>query len=244
MALLMMLTVKEPVRGQSEARIDTGDAPSFGETIRFFLSQRAMVSLLLGGVFVCISANAYLVGIPLYLIRVHDVPLAELGMMLGLLMGGLGGIGAISIGALCDKLSRKDLRWRPWIILITGAIAFPFIIWFLNAGDKKAAYLAYTVPGLVGLLYASISYTAMQELAPLRMRAMASAVMLLCLTLVGIGLGPVIVGMLSDYFTPEFGDRAIQRALMVILVFNILSVGFYLDAAAHYKKGVARAKEM
>ena len=244
MALLMMLTVKEPVRGQSEARIDTGDAPSFGETIRFFLSQRAMVSLLLGGVFVCISANAYLVGIPLYLIRVHDVPLAELGMMLGLLMGGLGGIGAISIGALCDKLSRKDLRWRPWIILITGAIAFPFIIWFLNAGDKKAAYLAYTVPGLVGLLYASISYTAMQELAPLRMRAMASAVMLLCLTLVGIGLGPVIVGMLSDYFTPEFGDRAIQRALMVILVFNILSVGFYLDAAAHYKKGVARAKEL
>ncbi|NNC37322.1 MAG: MFS transporter [Acidimicrobiales bacterium] len=240
-AALMMLTVAEPVRGGAEALIDTGETPSFSETIKFFLSQRAMVSLLLGGVFVCISANAFLVGIPLYLIRVHEVPIAELGVALGLLMGGLGGIGAIGIGALCDKLSDKDLRWRPWMILITGVIAFPFIVWFLNAPDKQTAYLAYAVPGIVGLLYASISYTAMQELAPLRMRAMASAVMLLSLTLIGIGFGPVLVGMLSDYFTPALGDRAIQRALMWILVFNVLSVIFYLDSARHYKKGVERA---
>lgn len=240
-ALLLLFTVAEPRRGQSEDRIEDADAPSLKETISFFLSQRAMVSLLLGGVFVCVSANAFLVGIPLYLIRVHEVPIGELGVALGLLMGGLGGIGAIVIGGVCDKLSEKDLRWRPWTILVTGVIAFPFIVWFLYAPDKTTAYWAYIVPGIVGLLYASISYTAMQELVPVRMRAMASAVMLLCLTLIGIGFGPVILGMISDYYNPSLGVNSIQRALTVILTFNILSIVFYIDAARHYRAGVTKA---
>lgn len=241
LALILMLTVAEPRRGQSEGRLQDEDTPSVKETIAFFLTQRAMISLLLGGVFVCVSANAFLVGIPLYLIRVHEVPIGELGIALGLLMGGLGGIGAIVVGAICDKLSQRDLRWRPWTILITGLIAFPFIVWFLYAPDKQTAYWVYFFPGLFGLLYASISYTAMQELVPVQMRAMASAVMLLSLTLVGIGLGPVILGMISDYFAEELGTRSIQRSLTVILIFNVLSIVFYLDAARHYREGVANA---
>lgn len=245
LAAILLLTVAEPKRGQSENRVQKSEMPSvlesLVETAKFFVTQRAMVSLLLGGVFVCVSANAFLSGIPLYLIRVHEVPIAELGVALGLLMGGLGGIGAISIGALCDKFSQKDLRWRPWTILITGLIAFPFIVWFLYAPDKQTAYWVYTIPGLFGLLYASISYTAMQELVPVRMRAMASAVMLLCMTLIGIGFGPVIMGLISDFYAAELGRFSIQRALTWMLAFNVLSIVFYLDAARHYRAGVARA---
>lgn len=241
-AAVLFLTVKEPERGASENRTTNENAPSLRETLSFFKSQRAMVSLLLGGVFVCISANAFLAGIPLYLIRVHDVAIGELGVALGLLMGGLGGIGAISVGALCDKLSEKDLRWRPWTILITGLLAFPFIVWFLYAPSKTIAYWAYIVPGLFGLLYASISYAAMQELVPVRMRAMASAVMLLCLTLIGIGLGPVIMGVLSDVYAVSLGVHSIKRSLTIILGFNLLSIVFYLDAARYYRAGVERAR--
>ena len=129
------------------------------------------------------------------------------------------------------------------MILITSVVALPFTYGFLVASDIKTAYLFYLVPGTVGLLYASITYAAMQELVPLRMRAMASAVMLLCLTLIGIGLGPVILGMLSDYFEPKYENYAIQKALLVMFVFNILAIGFYLDAAKHYRAGVARAQE-
>lgn len=242
MALVLLLTVAEPKRGQAENLVDDDGAPSLKTTLSYFWSQKAMVYLLLGGVFVCISANAFLVGTPLYLIRVHEVPIGELGIALGLLIGGVGGIGAITVGALCDHLSQRDLRWRPWMILITGLIALPFIVWFLYAPDKRTAYLAYLVPGFFGLLYASISYTAMQELVPLRMRAMASAVMLLCLTLLGIGLGPVILGMLSDWHTAELGRFAIRRALTWILVFNLLSIIFYILAARHYRQGVERAQ--
>jgi len=241
LALVLMLTVKEPKRGEADAVIDSGVAPSLRQTLRFFLSQKAMVYMLMGGVLVCISANAFLSGVPLYFIRVHGVALGELGIALGLIVGGIGGVGAVAVGRLCDKLSERDMRWRPWIIAVTGLIALPFTIAFLNVETKAMAYALYAVPSFFGLIYASISYAAMQELVPPRMRSMASAVMLLCLTLLGIGLGPVLVGILSDAFAAEHGVRSISQALMWLLALNVLSVVFYLLAARHYRHDVARA---
>lgn len=244
LALVLMFTVAEPKRGAADAIVDTGNAPPLGETLRFFLSQKAMVFMLLGGVFVCVSANAFLAGVPLYFIRIHDVPLGELGIALGFLVGGVGGIGAVLIGKICDRLSAKDLRWRPWIIATTSLLALPFAATFLLSETKTAAYAFYAIPSFFGLIYASISYAAMQELAPPRMRAMASAVMLLCLTLIGIGVGPVLVGVLSDAFSAELGERSIARALLWLLVLNAVSVLFYLLAASHYRADVIRATQM
>jgi len=242
LAAMLMLTVKEPRRGEADNFIDTGIAPSLRETLGFFASQKAMMFMLLGGVFVCISANAFLAGVPLYFIRVHGVALGELGIMLGLLVGGVGGIGAIAVGKVCDILSARDMRWRPWIIALTGMIALPFAAAFLLVETKSAAYALYAIPSFFGLIYASISYAAMQELVPPRMRSMASAVMLLCLTLLGIGLGPVLVGILSDAHAAELGTRSIARALLWLLVLNVSSVIFYLLAAKYYRADVIRAK--
>lgn len=242
LALLLMFTVAEPKRGEADAIVDDGTAPSLRETLRFFLSQKAMVFLLLGGVCVCISANAFLSGVPLYFIRVHGVALGELGIALGLLVGGVGGVGAVVIGRLCDRLSVRDLRWRPWIIAATTLLALPFAYAALGATSKSAAYMLYAVPSFFGLIYASISYAAMQELAPPRMRAMASAVMLLCLTFIGIGLGPILVGILSDHYVPTLAAASIAQALKWLLIFNAVSIIFYLISARYYRSDIARAQ--
>lgn len=244
LAFLLMLTVKEPRRGEADSIVDAGAAPPLSETLRFFASQKAMVYLLLGGVLVCISANAFLTGVPLYFIRVHGVPLGELGIVLGLLVGGIGGIGAIVVGKICDRLSARDLRWRPWIIAVTSLLALPFAAAFLLTETRNSAYLLYAVPSFFGLIYASVSYAAMQELVPPRMRAMASATMLLCLTLLGIGLGPVLVGILSDMFAAEYGARSISSALLCLLVLNVLSIAFYLLSAIHYRQDVVTASSI
>lgn len=241
LALILRFTVAEPKRGTADNIVDTGTVPPLSETLKFFMSQKAMIFMLLGGVFVCVSANAFLAGVPLYFIRVHGVPLGELGIALGLLVGGIGGIGAVTVGKLCDHLSKKDLRWRPWIIAVTSLMALPFAVAFLMSETKMVAYAFYAVPSFFGLIYASITYAAMQELAPPRMRAMASAIMLLCLTLIGIGLGPVLVGILSDHFASELGPNSIGRALMCLLVLNLASVGFYIVSAIYYRNDVARA---
>jgi predicted MFS family arabinose efflux permease len=241
LALVVRFTIKEPLRGGSDATVDDGDAPGMMETLRFISGQTSYLWLLAGCLLICISANAFLVFTSSLLQRTYDLSPGDVALPLGLLIGGIGSIGAVVIGALCDRLSRNDLRWRPWIIAACAAIALPFAWMFLRADTVWAAYAWNVVPSFVGLIYASIAYTASQELVMLRMRSFASAFMLFCLTLIGIGCGPWIAGILSDWFASSNADRPLARGLEVILLFNAASIGCLLMSARNYRVDAARA---
>ena len=135
LAIVLRFTVKEPKRGISENRHTETDepAPSMMETFRFMMSQSSYMFLLLGCLLICVSANAYVAFTSSHLQRTYDLQPQDVAIPLGLLIGGVGSVGAIVIGFICDKLSAKDLRWRPWIIAITSAIALPFAFMFLQA---------------------------------------------------------------------------------------------------------------
>ncbi|MEO0872783.1 MAG: MFS transporter, partial [Pseudomonadota bacterium] len=74
-------------------------------------------------------------------------------------------------------------------------------------------------------------------------RSFASAFMLFCLTLIGIGCGPWIAGLLSDHFASTGLDRPLARALEVILLFNAASLVCLLLSARRYREDAARAAE-
>ena len=243
LAIILRFTVKEPIRGASEARqvVDTEDAPSILDTIRFMFGQSSYLFLLLGCLSICISANAYVAFTASHLIRMYELAPKDIAIPLGLLIGGVGSAGAVIIGMICDKLSANDLRWRPWIIAVCSAIALPFAFMFLQAATPMEAYMWNLVPNFVGLIYASIAYTASQELVKLRMRAFSSAFTLFCLTLIGISGGPAITGFLSDLFTQQGHEAPLKHALEYILLFNAASIIFLALAGINYRKDVARA---
>ena len=244
LALIVRLTVKEPVRGEIEQRKDDGAASSIGETLSFIAGQSSFLWLLAGCALICISANAFLAWTPSHLQRTYDVGPADIAIPLGLLIGGAGGLGAILLGRVCDRLSERSLTWRPLMIAICGALALPFAWMFLQAGNINAAYAWNFIPSFIGLIYASIAYTASQELVGLRMRAFASAFMLFCLTLIGIGGGPTIVGWMSDQFTASGAEMPLKSALELMLILNALSVFALLMSARTYTRDVARASEV
>ncbi|MDJ0919871.1 MAG: MFS transporter [Henriciella sp.] len=244
LALVLFLTVQEPKRGAVEEREDDGTASSVGETIRFILGQSSFLWMLLGCLLICVSANAFLAWTPSHLQRTYDVGPSDIAIPLGLLIGGLGSVGAILLGRLCDRLSIANLAWRPWIIALCAALALPFAWMFLQAETLVLAYAWNAVPSFIGLIYASIAYTASQELVGLRMRAFASAFMLFCLTLVGIGGGPTIVGLLSDVFGQAGDPAPLKTALQWMLILNALSVLALLMSARTYERDVARAAKM
>jgi len=240
LALVVWLTVREPERGQSEARVDTA-RPSIKQTFAFMLGQPAFLWLLAGCMMICVSANAFLAWTSPLLIRTYSAGVGEVSLALGLLVGGLGGLGAVLIGLVCDRLSRKDLRWRPWIILASAIVALPFAWGFLNAGSLQNAYLFNIVPSFIGLVYASIAYTAAQELVGVKMRAVASAFTLFCLTLLGIGGGPTLVGFLSSAFASDGPAVSLRRALEFMLLFNLGSVLCLFMSSITYRRDAARA---
>ena len=128
LALLVRLTVKEPIRGLSEQRVqDDSEAPSLSETLTFIMGQSSYLWLLAGCLMICISANAYVAFISSHLQRFYGLTPGDVSLPLGLMIGGIGGLGAVLLGRVCDKLSNKDLRWRPWLIAVCAAVALPGI---------------------------------------------------------------------------------------------------------------------
>ena len=93
------------------------------------------------------------------------------------------------------------------------------------------------MPAFVGLIYASIAYTAAQELVGVRMRATASAFTLFCLTLLGIGGGPTLVGFLSSTFAHEGPALSLRRALEFMLLFNAGSIFCLFNVVANLPAG-------
>jgi len=241
LALVVRFTLREPERGGADAREDDADAPGLGETLGFLLSQSSYVWMLAGCLMICISANAFLVFTASHLQRTYDLGPGDVALPLGLLIGGVGSLGAVVIGMACDRLSRRDLRWRPWIVAACAAIALPFAWMFLRAETVWGAYAWNLVPSFIALIYASIAYTASQELARLRMRAFASAFTLFCLTLIGIGGGPWIAGLLSDHFAAAGAPSPLARSLELILLFNAASIACLFMSGLTYRKDVARA---
>ena len=241
LALVVRFGIREPVRGLADQRQDDSPAPPLGETLEFIFSQPSYLWLLRGCLLICISANAFLVFTSSHLQRTYGLSPGQVSLPLGLLIGGVGSIGAIVLGRVCDTLSKKDLRWRPLIIAICAAIALPFAWMFLRAPSVELAYAWNIIPSFIGLIYASVAYTASQELVKLRMRSFASAFMLFCLTLIGIGCGPWIAGELSDHFARRGAEQPLARALELILLFNAASIVCLLMATRSYRKDAIKA---
>lgn len=244
LAIIVRFTLNEPSRGMSEQREATEEAPSIKEILSFLKKQKSAQHLLIGGALICIVANGWLAMIAPYLIRNFDISVKEAGIALAILIGVFGGGGSIFFGLICDRLSRKSLTWRPRMIMIATAISIPFQVAFLFSDNIWTAYAFYVVPSTLGLLYASLSYTAMIELFALRMRAFAAALMLFCLTLIGIGGGPVIVGVLSDYFKGTYSDaESLRYGLLIVLAFAAWALIHLRLAERNYLADVERAKQ-
>ncbi|MFC7290613.1 spinster family MFS transporter [Hirschia litorea] len=241
LALLVRFTIKEPKRGLSEKREEHAEAPSLSETLKFIGTQKSLMWLLGGCLMICISANAYVAFISSHLQRTYNLSVMDVALPLGVMIGVIGSLGAIFLGSVCDKLSTKDLRWRPWMIGICAVVALPFSWMFLGAENVNLAYAWNIVPSFIGLIYASIAYTSSQELVPLQMRSFASAFTLFCLTLIGIGGGPLIAGGLSDYFASQGIAAPLTQALRCILIFNALSILCFVFSGLTYRADVARA---
>ena len=241
LALLVRFTVKEPARGAADKQQVTGEAPSFSQTISFILRQTSYLWLLAGCLMICISSNAFLVFTSGHLQRTYGLTPGEVSLPLGVLIGGVGSVGAVVLGAVCDRLSQKDLRWRPLMIALCAGLALPFAWMFLHAPNVWVAYAWNLVPAFIGLIYASIAYTASQELVQVQMRSFASAFMLFCLTLIGIGCGPWIAGQLSDYFLAKGAENSLAKALEMMLLFNFGSIACLLMATRNYRRDAERA---
>jgi MFS family permease len=240
LAIVVRLTLREPLRGMSEARRDTGPAPDVGEVLRTMwrlASFRHLAAAATLHAFVGYGVAAWNAA---FLMRSHGMSIGEVGSWLAGIGIVFGGLGTFLGGLLADRLSPRDVRWTLWVPGVSTLIAVPFAVAFYQVSDLGAALAIAGIPVFFGAMYLGPTFSITQALAPLRMRAVASAFMLFLLNLIGLGLGPQIVGIASDLLAPSLEGESLRGALSLVVVFNFWSGAHYFLGARSLRADLTR----
>jgi predicted MFS family arabinose efflux permease len=216
LALVVRLKMREPPRGASEGRIAVTEQPPVGAALRMLGGIRCYRQICIATALYNVASYGFMMWIPTFLVRVHDMGRTESGAWLGLISAGCGLAGAYTGGVLADRGAARDRRWLCWLPACAGVLTTPFIFAFLLVGSGPLALLCYAPIAFLSATWSGPTYAVVQGLVPLRMRAMASAVLLFVLNLIGLGLGPQLVGILNDVFQASQGDLAIRSSLLII----------------------------
>lgn len=228
-ALLLRFTVREPRRGVFDPAPEP-DAERAGVllVLRTLLRKPTFWTIGLGAGIASFGGTGFGFWMPAFLERVHDMSRVEIGLRFGIISNAANVVGVIVAARIVDTLGSRDLRWYPYVGAASVLTLLPILGTLLLWPDGRQAIWMMIPAGMLGGVWAPLSYSMAQNLAPPQMRATAAALVILFITFLGTGLGPWAVGYLNDVLEPRYGQLAIRWSLLSVL--STCSVGALLFA--------------
>jgi MFS family permease len=214
LALVVKATLREPPRGFSEGVQKVAEPPPFKRVLTDLWSKRSFRHLsFAAGLHAFVSYGVGTFYAP-FLSRTHGMALAEAGRWLSLVVAVGGFLGTYYGGWISDRLYAKkpDVRYYIWVPAITLMLNVPFGL-LVYGIDGKMAVVWSLIPYIaLSAAYLAPSIATTHRLVGLRERAVAGAVLLLVLNLIGLGLGPMFTGFVSDALRAHFLEQGITDA--------------------------------
>jgi predicted MFS family arabinose efflux permease len=239
LTLLLLFTVREPKRGLIEALPDMAP-PSFVSVVKYLWAQRSFRWMAIGTSFSSFGGYAGIAFIPTFLKISHHMTQAEVGVALALLTGVGGAIGTYLAGVFADRYGARDVRWNMYVPIIATFVAIPFGPVFYLVPSTAIALASAIIPVMMGAAYVGPAYAMAQGLVPLRMRARSVAILLLILNIIGLGLGPPVVGAVADFLQPTFGADALRYAMLTTIITGLTGAYCYWRSTATLKDDLAK----
>jgi MFS family permease len=230
LAVTIFFTVQEPAR-RSVAQPQKRWLRETWDGISLIGRVRSLRRFVLGGTLYGLAAYGIHTWMPVYYIRYHDLSTGEAGTAISIIVGVLGGLGAVAGGAVCARLSRSDLGWNGWLPGLAILTSVPLLIAMLLTDNTWLALSLFVLPGILSSVYAGPTWAIIQELVPPGRRAVAASVYMLIYNLIGLGLGPLAVGVISDLYLPSLGHESLRWAMVTVLLVSIGGVAAYFRAA-------------
>lgn len=214
LALIVKLTLREPPRGFSDAVEDQGSL-SFGETLATLWrckTYRLLALMLILNGFMQTGLNQWW---PSFYTRVHGLSLSSTGLNLGMAIGIGSGIGLLISGIMAHRAAQRSVKLPVIVGAATLFLAFPTVLASLFAPTVQGSILLVSLAGLLWSISSGPLIAAVSSVVTARMRATAWSISIFLTSVIGIGLGPFTVGLLSDLLTPSLGSVALRYALLV-----------------------------
>jgi len=235
-AIFLFWTVKEPPKGYSETTQVEEENLAFWPAMQYLFDRKTYVYILFGSGLHSFVGYSFANWIPSFFIRVHGMSIMEVGIWLAISVGVGGFIGAFAGGFIVSKLVKRDIRWYMWIGIVSILLTIPFSMFTLFSSNSMASVICYFIPNVLFSLNMGALLTVNQGIVSVRMRAMSSAVYYLVINFIGLGLGPLFVGALSDYLLPLYGDESLRWSLFIVSNVYLFCMYFYWKAGQHLEK--------
>ena len=230
-APIILLTVREPRRGSADIGNDAlDDASRAGilDVAKVLWRLKAYRFLLAANMMHGFALYAYSAWTPPFYSRVFHLPTDKIGLYLGILAG-VGGLGTYMGGVLSDRLGRKDPRWYVWVPGVAAALALPTAIIQFMAGNLQLSLAMAIFPSFFLYVFVGPTIAIGQSMVLPHMRATTSAITLMTYNIFGLGLGPFMVGLLSDYLRQHtgLGVESLRFAIPAAVLLEAVAAVFY-----------------
>jgi predicted MFS family arabinose efflux permease len=227
-AAIVWLTVREPTRGRLDEVEDDRTGASLRETVvvlcRCRTYRRLLLTTIVGG-FVNFGFYQWL---PSFYTRTLGLDLSSAGAYLGMIIGVSSGIGVLTGGWVANKASQRDVGLPLRLSSMAIILALPAALGTVVVSSGFTSLLMLSLAVLLWCLPSGALVASLYSVTMPRMRATAGAIQIFATSVLGIGLGPLCVGLLSDLLTPSFGSEALRYALLVpIGVTPLMAILFY-----------------
>lgn len=202
-------------------------------SIRELMKLKAYVLLLFAASFCPFLAYGKATWVTIFFQRTHQLSPGEVGLWHGTASGIAAVFGTWLGGWLANRFGSVDRRHVVTAPAIGMVLAVPLAILAFVQSDWRIAVALLLLPSIFNAFYYGPVYSSVQGLVPLHQRAMASALLLFGQNLIGLGLGPLFFGILSDWLKPEYGSESVRYVLYGAALLGLIPAVLFWIARPH-----------
>jgi predicted MFS family arabinose efflux permease len=234
LAIIIRLTVAEPKRRVPVNTDQAAAGPSLMATAKRLWQSKTYRYIAIAGAMSNFTSIGLFVWMPPFLSRSFQLGPGEIGTWLALSIGVGGAAGTYFSGAMTDKLGERDVRWYAWLPAAALSVSLPLVAATLLSGSSLVSLLFFLIPAALAAAYFAPLIAMTHSLVDDNMRAMSSAMTLLIINLIGLGLGPLCIGYVSDLLLDSHGAESLRQSMLLLLPLSFaISIVCYMLAAPH-----------
>ncbi len=239
LAIVAALTLIEPrMKRAAAAAREAAQAPqhSFGDAMRVLRKKRTFWYMAFGVSIVAFVGYGHAPFGASFFLRVHGAeieqlaaqfglgPIGFVGLSLGLILGIAAGVGVYIGGIIADRYGARDLRAYMGIPGIAVLASVPIYTIALLMPTFLPVLPILAVNSVLVSLWQGPVYATVQNIAPVHMRATAASIFLFIANLIGLGLGPLAVGLASDILAGPFGLGSAEGVRWALIGSQFLAI--------------------
>ncbi len=221
-----MLRLKEPVGSEKGTNYQRAN---FRTVIKLFITDASIKHAIIGASLTAIVGFGTVAWVATYLIRSHSMSVVQVGIYLAVVIGIFGALGTWAGGVSADKLGARDKTWPLKFVAIIILLVKPFQYMFYFYDNTMLALAFFIIPAAAGSIFIGPTLShAYSRIKPAD-RPMMTAIFMFWVNLIGLGLGPVLIGLMSDNLAASFGSDSLRISLAIIQIVSLwAAVHFWL----------------